>query len=33
MDTLVILSAIFAIMGIAYAIYETLTHDSKIKHS
>lgn len=24
--------ALFALVGISYAVYQTLTHDSKVKH-
>lgn len=30
-NTIVIFAALFALVGIAYAIYDTLTHDSKTK--
>jgi hypothetical protein len=33
METLITLSALFALLGIAYAIYETVTHDKKAKGS
>ena len=32
METLVVLSALFALVGVSYAIYDTLTHDKKAKH-
>jgi len=31
MNTLIILSAVFAIVGMVYVIYDILTHDKKIK--
>jgi len=32
MNTMIILISLFAIAGIAYAIYEAITHDKKAHH-
>ena len=32
MNILILSAALFAIVGISYAVYQTLTHDRKAKH-
>jgi ABC-type branched-subunit amino acid transport system permease subunit len=32
MNALILSAALFALVGISYAVYQTITHDHKAKH-